>query len=154
MAQVAHRLPMAVRSSAWRLHYGLSPELATGHYGAAFSMRFLPTGQRGARSSPRGSSPGGELRSRMRGGEAQALTFGDGGGELQGTAHDEVGQNGCGEGCRSRTSGNLEFASVFNIIPARDHLFIGFWVDDLMREQDFINKKNSLPLRLRFGRFR
>jgi hypothetical protein len=55
----------------------------------------------------------------MRGGEAQALTFGDGGGELQGTAHDEVGQNGRDEGCRSRTSGNLEFASVFNIIPAR-----------------------------------
>jgi hypothetical protein len=55
----------------------------------------------------------------MRRGEAQALTFGDGGGELQGTAHDEVGKNGCDEGCRSRTPRNLEFALVFNIILAQ-----------------------------------
>jgi hypothetical protein len=59
----------------------------------------------GARNSPRRSLVGGELRSRMHDGEAQALTFDDGGGELQGTAHDKVGQNGCGAGCRSPTSG-------------------------------------------------
>jgi hypothetical protein len=54
MAQVAHRLSMAVRSSAWRLHYGLSSELATGRYGAAFSMRFLPTGAAGCEELTKG----------------------------------------------------------------------------------------------------
>jgi hypothetical protein len=42
-----------------------------------------------------GSSVGGKLRSRMRDGEAQASTIGDGGGEHQETTHDEVGQNRC-----------------------------------------------------------
>jgi hypothetical protein len=40
----------------------------------------------------------------MRGGEAQALTFGNGGGELQGIAHDKVRQNSCGAGYRSPAS--------------------------------------------------
>jgi hypothetical protein len=70
------------------------------HHGRGFFLR----GRRGARNSPRGSSAGKELQGRTRGGEAQALTFGDGGRDLQGTAHDKVGQNGCGAGCRSPTS--------------------------------------------------
>jgi hypothetical protein len=44
----------------------------------------------------RGSLAGRELQSKTCGGEAQALTFNDGGGEFQGIAHDKVGQNGCG----------------------------------------------------------
>jgi hypothetical protein len=70
-----------------------------------FQWFFFLRNRRGARNSPRGSSIGGELWSRMCGSEAQTLTFGDGGGKLQGTAHDKVGQNGCGVGCRTLTSG-------------------------------------------------
>jgi hypothetical protein len=51
-----------------------------------------------------GSSADGELQSRACGSEAQALIFGDGGGELQGAAHNEAGQNGCGASCRAPTS--------------------------------------------------
>jgi hypothetical protein len=57
-----HRLPMAVRSSAWRLHYGLLPELATGRYGAAFLdevSSYRGSGVRGAHQGglhPVGSS--------------------------------------------------------------------------------------------------
>jgi hypothetical protein len=57
------------------------------------------------RNSPKGSLASGELWSRTCGGEAQASSFGDGGGELQGMAYDKVGQNGCGAGCRSPTLG-------------------------------------------------
>jgi hypothetical protein len=57
------------------------------------------------RNSPRGSLAGGELQSKTRGDEAQASTFSDGGGELQGKAHDKVVENGCSAGCRSPTSG-------------------------------------------------
>jgi hypothetical protein len=71
------------------------------HLGWGFFLR----GWRGARNSTRGSLAGGELWSRTRGGEAQALTFSDGGWELQGIAHDKVGQNECGAGCRSPTLG-------------------------------------------------
>jgi hypothetical protein len=56
---------------------------------------FFLQGRRGVRNSPRGSLAGRELQSRTRGDEAQASTFGHGGRELQGTAHDKVGQNGC-----------------------------------------------------------
>jgi hypothetical protein len=90
-----------------------------------------------------GSSADGELRSTMRDGEAQALTFGDGGGEHQGIAHDEVGQNRCGVVSRWPTSGrwssggitrgaamkgeNLGFASVFDEILARgSSIYRGF----------------------------
>jgi hypothetical protein len=58
------------------------------------------------RNSPRGSSVDGELRSKTRGSEAQASTFDDGGSELQGRAHDEVGQNGHGEVHRSPMLGS------------------------------------------------
>jgi hypothetical protein len=63
------------------------------------------------------------------------LTFGDCDREIQGTTHEEVGQNRCGKVNRSPTSGswssgsgtrgaamkgaNLGFASVFNEILAR-----------------------------------
>jgi hypothetical protein len=59
----------------------------------------------GVRETHQGVFSGGEFQSRMRSSEAQASTFGDGGKELQGTAHDKVGQNGCGAGCRSPMSG-------------------------------------------------
>jgi hypothetical protein len=48
---------------------------------------------------------GGGLRSRTRGSKVHASTFGDGGGKLQGMAHDKVGQNGCGVECRTLASG-------------------------------------------------
>jgi hypothetical protein len=38
-------------------------------------------------------------------GRAQASAFGNGMGKLQGMAHEKVGQNGCGAGCRTPTSG-------------------------------------------------
>jgi hypothetical protein len=66
---------------------------------------FFLQGRWGLGNSPGGSSAGGELRSRACGSEAQALTFGDSGRELQGAAHNEAGQNGCGASCRSPTSG-------------------------------------------------
>jgi hypothetical protein len=56
-------------------------------------------------NSPGGSSADVVLRRRVSGSEAQALIFSDGGGELQGAAHNEAGQNGCGASCRSPTSG-------------------------------------------------
>jgi hypothetical protein len=79
----------------------------------------------------------------MRDGEAQASIFGDGGGEHQGTAHDEVGQNRCGLVSRWPASGrwssggvthgaamkgvNLGFASIFDEIPARgSSIYRGF----------------------------
>jgi hypothetical protein len=51
------------------------------------------------------SSTGGGLRSRTRGGKVQASTFNDGGGKLQGMAHDKVGQNGCDPICRTLVLG-------------------------------------------------
>jgi hypothetical protein len=90
-----------------------------------------------------GSSADGLLRCRTRDGEAQASTFGDGGGEHQGTAHDEVGQNRCGVVSRWPTlarwsSGGvtrgaatkgaiLWFALVFEEILARgSSIYMGF----------------------------
>jgi hypothetical protein len=71
----------------------------------------------------------------MHDGEAQASTFGDGGGEHQGTTHNEVWQNRCNIVSRWLVSGrwssggitcnvvmkgvNLGFASVFYETPAR-----------------------------------
>jgi hypothetical protein len=66
---------------------------------------FFLLGRWGWGNSPGGSSAGGELRSRACGSEAQALIFGDGGGELQGAAHNEAGQNRCGASCRAPMSG-------------------------------------------------
>jgi hypothetical protein len=66
---------------------------------------FFQQGRWGLGNSRGGSSAGGELRSRACGREAQALTFGDGGRELQGAAHNEARQNGCGASCRSPMSG-------------------------------------------------
>jgi hypothetical protein len=57
-----------------------------------------------ARNSPRGSSSNGGLRSRTCDGKVQASIFGDGGGTLQGSAHDKVEQNGCGAGCKTPAS--------------------------------------------------
>jgi hypothetical protein len=71
------------------------------HLGRGFFLQ----GRWGLGNSPGASSAGGELRSRACGSEAQALTFGDGGRELQGAAHNVAGQNGCGASCRSPTSG-------------------------------------------------
>jgi hypothetical protein len=77
----------------------------------------------------------GGLWSRTCGGKVQASTFGDGGGTLQGSAHKEVGPNGCGAERRTPASGrwsswsvargvamkgvNLGFVSVFFQIPAQ-----------------------------------
>jgi hypothetical protein len=66
---------------------------------------FFLQGRWGLGNSLGGSSAGGELWSRACGSEAQALTFGDGGRELQGAAHNEAGQNGCGASSRAPTSG-------------------------------------------------
>jgi hypothetical protein len=51
-----------------------------------------------------GNSPGG-LQPVGRSEAGRALTFGNGGRELQGAAHNEAWQNGCGASCRSPTSG-------------------------------------------------
>jgi hypothetical protein len=108
-----------------------------------FQCFFILWNQWGARNSTRGSSTGGELWSRMRGGKVQASTFGDGGGKLQGMAHDKVGQNGCGVGCRTSASGwwksrsvahgtamkgvNLGFASIFfKILAQGPSIYRGF----------------------------
>jgi hypothetical protein len=87
------------------------------------------------RNSPRVSSTGRGLRSRMCGGKVQASTFGDGGGTLQGSGHDKVGSNGSGAEHRAPASGqwssrifsrgvamkgvNLGFVSVFFYILAQ-----------------------------------
>jgi hypothetical protein len=70
-------------------------------YGAQFSVFSLPTKQVECEELTRGSSIGGRLRSRTCGGKVQASNFGDGRGMLQGSAHDEVGLNGCGMECRT-----------------------------------------------------
>jgi hypothetical protein len=57
-----------------------------------------------ARNSPRGSSTGRGLQSRMCGSKVQASTFGDDGRTLQGSAHDKVGPNGCGAERRTLAS--------------------------------------------------
>jgi hypothetical protein len=71
------------------------------HLGRGFFLQ----GRWGLRNSPVGSLAGGELWSRACGSEAQALILGYGGGELQGAAHNEAGQNGCGGSCRAPTLG-------------------------------------------------
>jgi hypothetical protein len=87
------------------------------------------------RNLPKGSSTDRGLRSRTCGGKVQASTFGDGGGTLQGSAHDKVGPNGCSVECRTPASGrwssssiahgvvmngaNLGFVSVFFKIPTQ-----------------------------------
>jgi hypothetical protein len=57
------------------------------------------------RNSPRWSSTGVGHRSRTCGGKVQGSAFGNGGGTLQGPAHDKVGPNGCGVECRTPASG-------------------------------------------------
>jgi hypothetical protein len=74
-------------------------------YGAPSWTGFLPTGAAGCEELTKGVFSLQGDQSRMRGGEVQALTFGDGGGELQRTTHDKVGRNGCSAGSRSPTSG-------------------------------------------------
>jgi hypothetical protein len=87
------------------------------------------------RNLPKGSSTDRGLRSRTCGGKVQASTFGDGGGTLQGSAHDKVGPNGFSVECRTPASGrwssrsiahgvvmkgaNLGFVSVFFKIPTQ-----------------------------------
>jgi hypothetical protein len=87
----------------------------------------------GARNSPRWSSTGGGLWSRTCNGKVQASSFGDGGGMLQGPAHDKVGPNGCSAERRTIASSrwssrsvargvatkgaNLGFVSIFFEIP-------------------------------------
>jgi hypothetical protein len=77
-----------------------------------FQWVFFLRNWRGVRNSPSGSSTGGELWRKARDSEAQASTLVDSGRELQGTAHDMVGQNGCGAGCRTPTSGWWSSRSV------------------------------------------
>jgi hypothetical protein len=48
---------------------------------------------------------GGGLQSRTCDSKVQTSTFSDSGGTLQLSAHDKVGQNGCGVGCRTPASG-------------------------------------------------
>jgi hypothetical protein len=79
----------------------------------------------------------------MRGGQAQASTFGDAWGRIQETAHDKNGKNGCIAWCRTLASGwwssrsitrgavmkgaNLGFASVFfKILAQRPSIYTGF----------------------------
>jgi hypothetical protein len=88
-------------ADAARAHQSSAPP----GYGAPFSVGFLPTKSAGCEELTKGSSTGGELRSKMRGGNVQASTFGDGGGKLQGTAHNKASQNGCSAGCRTPSSG-------------------------------------------------
>jgi hypothetical protein len=100
-----------------------------------FRWFLFPQNWWSARNSWRGSSTGGRLWSRMCGGKVHASTFSDGGGALQGSAHDKVEPNGCGVECRTPASGwwssrsvahgvvmkevNLGFASVFFEILAQ-----------------------------------
>jgi hypothetical protein len=65
-----------------------------------------------ARNSPRGSSISGRLQNRTCGSKVQASNFGDSRGMLQGSAHDEVGLNGCGMECRTPVSGRWSSRSV------------------------------------------
>jgi hypothetical protein len=104
-------------------------------HGALFFVFSLPTEPVGARNSPRGSSTDGGLQSWMCGGKVEALTFGDGGGTIHGSAHDKVGPNGCGVEHRTPASGqwssksvacgvamkgaNLGFVSIFFEIPTQ-----------------------------------
>jgi hypothetical protein len=125
---------------------------------------FLPN-RWGARNSPRGSSTSGGLWSRTRGGKGQASNFGDSEGKLQGMAHDKVGQNGCGAGCRTLASGrwssrsiacgvamkemNLGFASVFFQIPSqRPSIYRGL---RLMISCACRTLSPSFPIRWGFG---
>jgi hypothetical protein len=64
------------------------------------------------RNSPRGSSTGGGLWSRTCGGKVQASSFDDGGGTLQGTAHDKAGPNGCSAERRIPALGRWSSRSV------------------------------------------
>jgi hypothetical protein len=74
-------------------------------YGAPFSMVSLPTKPMGCEEHTKESSTGEGVWSRMCGGKVQASIFGDGGGTLQGSAHDKAGQNGWAVGCRTPASG-------------------------------------------------
>jgi hypothetical protein len=65
-----------------------------------------------ARNSPRVSSTDRGLQSRMCGSKVQTSTFGNGGGMLQGSAHDKVGPNGCGTKRRTPASGRWSSGSV------------------------------------------
>jgi hypothetical protein len=142
-------------STGWRRHgvasavapWLVRPELTgTPRYTAMvirFRWFFFIWNQRCARNSPRGSSTSGELQSKTCSSNIQASTFGDGGGSSKGTAHDKVGQNGCGAGCRTPMSGwwsyrsvarnavmkgvNLGFASVFfKILAQGPYIYRGF----------------------------
>jgi hypothetical protein len=62
-------------------------------YDAPFSVFSLPMELVECKELTRGSSTSGGLRSMMRGSKVQGSTFSDGGGMLQGSAHDKVGQN-------------------------------------------------------------
>jgi hypothetical protein len=74
-------------------------------FGALFSVVSLPTELVECEELTKGSSTGGGLQSRTCSGKVQASTFGDGGGMLQGPAHDKVGQNRCVTECRTPGSG-------------------------------------------------
>jgi hypothetical protein len=64
------------------------------------------------RNSPRGSSTGGGLQRGRCGSKVQASTFDDGGGTLQGSAHDKVGPNGCGMERRTLALGRWSSRSI------------------------------------------
>jgi hypothetical protein len=109
------------------------PELTGAPHYMAMVLRFrcflFLRNRWSARNLPRGPSTGRGLQSRMCSGKVQASTFSEGGGMLQGSAHNKVGPNGCGAkrrtqalcrwSLRSITRGlamkgvNLGFVSVF-----------------------------------------
>jgi hypothetical protein len=87
-----------------------------------------------ARNSPRGSSTGEGLRSRMCGGKVQASIFGDGGGTLQRSAHNKVGPNGCGVDCRTPALGRWSLRSIARGVAMKGtnlgfvSVYRGFWL--------------------------
>jgi hypothetical protein len=72
-----------------------------------------------------GSSIGGGLWSRTCGSKVRASTFDDGGGTLQGLAHDKVGPKGCGAECRTPASGGWSSSSVARDVAMKG-LNLGF----------------------------
>jgi hypothetical protein len=74
-------------------------------YGAPFFVVFLPMEPAGCEELTMGVFNWWGAPDQDVWGRAQASAFGNGTGKLQGMAHEKVGQNGCGAGCRTPTSG-------------------------------------------------
>jgi hypothetical protein len=123
-------------AAAWCGRRGRSsPELRVTRLRCSVFVGFSSYGTSGCKELTKGVFFRWGLRSRTCGNKVQASTFGNGGGTLQGSAHDKVGPNGCGVERRTPASGrwssrsiargmamkgaNLGFVSVFFEIPAR-----------------------------------